>query len=402
MVRSDNTRLKVLHLVRWYPNRYDPMPGLFIQRHAEAANLFANCGLVYTHQVDVPKLNEGKYFLDYDVINSVPTSRVYYKAYSSPFQPLNKLINSYRFFKANNLGIKKITNEIGSFDLVHVHILTRLGIYGLYYKIIKKKPFIITEHWSRYLELTNAFNGLIRKYVTRIIVMNASFVTAVTKNLSNSMQSHNLQNNRYVILPNVVSGTFMDKQKSETCQNKKSTFIHVSCFEDKSKNVSGLLRVISKLSKVRDDFTFRLVGDGMDMEWLKKYSEELELNTKHVTFTGLLEGEALVEEMSKSDMLVIFSNYENFPVVINESLSLGVPVIATRVGGIPERINEQNGVLINPGDEGALQKAIGNFLDKKLTFNMNEIQRKARDEFSPQSIGKTLFELYQKSLATMK
>ena len=47
-----NNRLKVLNLVRWYPNRYDPMPGLFIQRHAEAEANCCDAGVVYTHIVD--------------------------------------------------------------------------------------------------------------------------------------------------------------------------------------------------------------------------------------------------------------------------------------------------------------------------------------------------------------
>ena len=47
----DRKKLKVLHLARWYPNKFDPMPGLFIQRHIEAANIYCECGVVYTHLV---------------------------------------------------------------------------------------------------------------------------------------------------------------------------------------------------------------------------------------------------------------------------------------------------------------------------------------------------------------
>lgn len=48
----DRKKLKVLHLARWYPNKFDPMPGLFIQRHIEAANIYCECGVVYTHLVE--------------------------------------------------------------------------------------------------------------------------------------------------------------------------------------------------------------------------------------------------------------------------------------------------------------------------------------------------------------
>ncbi|MCB4234228.1 glycosyltransferase family 4 protein [Kaistella anthropi] len=58
------------------------------------------------------------------------------------------------------------------------------------------------------------------------------------------------------------------------------------------------------------------------------------------------------EKMRASDCFVLFSDYENFPCVLLESLSTGTPVIATKVGGIPEVVNEKNGILIsNSKDE---------------------------------------------------
>ncbi len=391
-------KLKVLYLARWYPNRYDPMPGLFIQRHAEAANTCCDVGVVYTHQVDDSKSGNTIYKTDFTIENGVPTAKVYYLSSSVNLFPLNKLINVFRFFRANSIGIKLIVKSIGSIDLVHVHVLTRLGIIALFYRLFYGKPYIITEHWSRYLDLTGSFNGIFRKIVTRLVVHYASFVTAVTNNLAKAMQSHKLLNSNYVILPNVVDKAFFYEYDKSTSEVSQTAFVHVSCFEDKSKNVSGLLRVIKKLSETRNDFIFKLIGDGMDMDWLYSYSSELGLTDKQVVFTGLLEGDKLIKEMVASDMLVIFSNYENFPVVINESLAMGVPVIATRVGGIPERINSTNGILVEAGDEDQLLSGLVSFLDKKMSFNTDELQQKARDEFLPSTVGKILCDLYSKSL----
>jgi len=393
-----NNRLKVLNLVRWYPNRYDPMPGLFIQRHAEAANNCCDAGVVYTHIVDDKSPDGNIYDIDYNEINGVPTVKIYYTTSGLKLFPFNKIINIFRFFKANAIGVKHIKNQLGGFDIIHVHVLTRLGLIALYYKFFHGVPYLISEHWSRYLELTGSFNGFLRKVVTRIIVKYASTVTTVTDNLAKAMKSHSLSNDNYIVLPNVVDDVFLKNSDNSVAHSSPITFIHVSCFEDKSKNVSGLLRVISKLSKTRNDFIFRLVGDGMDMGWLRKYATELGLTEKQVIFTGLLEGEKLVEEMASANMMVVFSNYENFPVVINESLSLGVPVFATRVGGIPERINDNNGGLIDAGNEDQLLAKLIGFLDKKLSFNMSKIQVNARNEFSPTTIGNVLCEIYDKAL----
>ncbi len=389
---------KVLHLARWYPNRYDPMPGLFIQRHVEAASNCCDVGVVYTHQVEEEQKANSTYNIVFDIISGVPTAKIYYCSSNLGFTPLKKIINILRFYKANYLGIKQVNKHLAGFDLIHVHILTRLGLIALYYKFIHGKPYIITEHWSRYLELTGSFNGVFRKIVTRIIVKYASYITAVTNNLVKAMKSHKLLNNNYIILPNVVDDVFLAEFDNTKKIVDKTVFVHVSCFEDKSKNVSGLLRVIKKLSETRNDFIFKLVGDGMDMDWLRDYSDKQGLTNKYVLFTGLLEGDKLVEQMATSDVLVIFSNYENFPVVINESLSLGVPVIATRVGGIPERINDSVGILVDAGNEDQLYASFINFLDNKASFNTNEIKQKARAEFSSVTVGIILCDLYSKAL----
>lgn len=388
---------KILYLARWYPNRYDPMPGLFIQRHAEAASRYCKLGVVYTHVVENERIKG--FEAELSLINKVPTAKVYYNNPKFNIPLIAPLIKSIRFFRANAIGIKKIKIELEGFHLIHVHILTRLGIIALWYKWFKGKPYLISEHWSRYLKLTGDFKGLFRKWLTRIVVKNAAVVTTVTQNLANAMQSHGLKNANYKVLANVASDDFLKHDVAKT-KNRKTTFVHVSCFEDKSKNISGLLRVIKSMSMERTDFKFKLIGDGMDFEYLKKYAREIGLGTVVLEFTGLLEGKALVKEMAGADLMVVFSNYENLPVVINEGFVLGIPVIATRVGGIPEIVNHKNGKLIGAGDEKALEKLLHAYLDKKIKFNKKEIKSAAIEAYSAEKIGQEIYTFYLNSLNT--
>lgn len=396
-MKKNNNKLKILHLVRWYPNRFNPMLGLFIQRHVEAAALYADVGVVYTHLLE-NSISEKTFIVDFDSVGSIQTAKVYYLASKCRIMPIRKIINFHRFFKANRIGIKKVKREMNGFDLIHVHILTRLGLIALYHNIFHKKPTIITEHWSRYLELTGSFNGCLRKMITRIVVKRASAVTTVTSNLKNAMQSHGLLNSNYIVLPNVVDDIFIVHPKKVRQDSGKKVFLHVSCFEDKSKNISGLLRVVSSMAKERNDFSFRMVGDGFDFDSMKLYSQKLGLNEDIIQFTGLLEGEKLVDEMNNADLLVIFSNYENMPVVINEALSVGDPVIATRVGGIPEVITNDNGILVDVRNEEQLHKAFIKFLEGNTSFNMTQVQKQAIDKYSSKSVGKVLFNLYNESI----
>ncbi|HID91732.1 TPA: glycosyltransferase [Candidatus Peregrinibacteria bacterium] len=256
--------------------------------------------------------------------------------------------------------------------------------------------YLISEHWSRYLEVTGTFNGFLRKTLTRLIVKKASFVTTVTKNLADAMKKHGLVNDNYVVLDNVVDRVFYQTAKINT--KHKATFINVTCFTDRAKNISGLLRVIKSMTTKRNDFTFILVGEGEDLDKMKDYARKLEISKKQLVFKGLLEGEELVSEMANTDLLVMFSNYENLPVVINESFVLGIPVVSTNVGGIHEILNKSNGVLIDRKDESALEKTLVNYLDGKLKFDKKAIREEFRIKFSPEKIGIELFELYQKAL----
>lgn len=389
---NKSRKLNVLYLSRWYPNRYDPMPGLFIQRHAEAANMYNNIAVVYVHAVD--EQIDKKFEIVKETINSVSTVKIYYRSVKSNIPIIKQLCKITRFYRANFIGINLLKPEFKKFDLVHIHILTRLGLLGLYYKWFKNTNYIISEHWSRYLSATENFNGFIRKKLSRIICRNAFAVTTVTENLAKAMKSHKLYNDNYIVLANVLSPEFLTFQPAISDKKDKTNIVHVSCFEDKSKNVSGILRVIKTLTDVRDDVRFTLVGDGIDFKEMKEYANKLNIHSSNITFTGLLEGNELVKEMSNSSALLIFSNYENFPVVINEAMSLGVVVISTNVGGISEYINGSNGILVKPGNEEGLVKELEAFLDGKYNFHTKTFQQKAIHDFSMKNIGNQLNKLY--------
>jgi len=383
----------ILFLPRWYPNRYDPMVGLFIQRHAEAVALKLQISVVYVTEGD-PSQNK-VYEIVQSVEHKVSTIRIYYKKSLSRPVTLSKMINGFRFFKSNFLGINLIKKKIGDFQLIHVHILTRLAIIAFWFKIAKGIPYIITEHWSRYLPLNDGFNGFWRKKLTKLVVRYASIVTTVTINLAESMKNHGLLNPNYVVLPNVVDVnqfTIAHKQHRE-----KVRIVHISCFEDRSKNISGLLKVLRDLSKVRHDFECVMIGDGMDYQVIRDSAIDLE-SAGIVRFTGLLQNETLVDELALSDFLVLFSRYESLPVVILEALACGLPVVSSRVGGIPEIINNGNGLLVSASSEHQLFEALKLMLDTYQKYNPKDLRASVKSTNSYEAVSEFLNEIYLKSI----
>lgn len=101
-----------------------------------------------------------------------------------------------------------------------------------------------------------------------------------------------------------------------------------------------------------------LVGDGPMRAVLEREVADLGL-TGCVTLLGALPEEPTLHEIAKSDVLVLASLIEGLPVCLMEAMALGKPVIAPRVAGIPEMIQDgHNGLLFSPSDWNGLMHAL--------------------------------------------
>ena len=381
----NNEQKHILFLPRWYPHQFDPMFGLFIKKHAEAVSLYNQVSVLY-----IQGINSKEDFKKKQTFESPNLfTQIYYYRISA-----NKLWNVVRFWFYLIIGYLLIQKKKGKPDLVHVHILTRLGIFALILKWIYKTPYIITEHWSRYLPETNSYKGWLRKKLGKIVVRKAKAILPVSKALADAMKNHGLLNMNYQIIPNVVEDIFYEPL-NKSAKNHPIVFLHVSTFEDRSKNISGILRVIKQLSETRLDFEFWFVGDGIDFEAMKNYSMTLKIPTEVIRFYGIRQGKDLANIYHQADYLVMFSNYETFLVVINEAQACGLPVVCTRVGELSQLINETNGFLIEPRNEKQLESTLNNILINKPSFNASEIQKKAKKEYRYDAVSQRLNTIYR-------
>lgn len=390
---ENHSKLHILFLARWYPNRHDPMFGLFVKRHAEAVSIKHNVSVVYV--AESPTIQNCKFEIVRQNLHGVNEVIIYYRPNRFRNNFIGKALGFYRFFKANIKGIEEVKSTAGDFQITHIHILTRLGLIALFFKFRYHKPYLVTEHWSRYLSLTNGFHGFWRKFFSKWVVSNASAITTVTQDLSTAMQSHHLKNPNYVILPNVVDTKHFTISDSK--MNHKVKMIHLSCFEDRSKNISGIIETVRILSIQRKDFECIMVGDGMDFQQLKDSAIDLVQNGV-MKFTGLLEGKELSEMLKSADFLMLFSNYENMPVVILEAFACGLPVVASRVGGIPEMVNDSNGLLVDAGNIAQFSAALNTMIDSYMNYNAIEIRRQVESIYSFEAVASFLDQLYRKSL----
>jgi glycosyltransferase involved in cell wall biosynthesis len=236
----EEKKLTVFFYPAWYPHRCDSMFGLFVKRHAQAVSQFAEVGVVFVigGYIDSSKC----YDLEFANEADVKTVRIYFKK-STRFG-LSYFINGARYIKAVKKGYEFLKDRMGEPDVNHVHVLTRAGLYPLWKKITSGIPYIVTEHWSRYLPINKgAYSGMVRKFLTKKVVKCAFAVTPVSQRLAEAMQQYGLKNNRYTLINNVVdTDRFLPVPKEQECKH----WVHVSCFDEHPKNITGLLSGFAK------------------------------------------------------------------------------------------------------------------------------------------------------------
>jgi glycosyltransferase involved in cell wall biosynthesis len=363
------------------------MEGLFVQKHAQAVSLYNNVTVLFVYEHRDVKRFEVCKAENHEVKEII----VYFPANKNEI--INKIFKHLRFIYAYFLGFRTLRKSGFKIDLVHANVLTRTALIAYFYKIMTKTPYVITEHWSRLLPGQNGFNGFLRKFAAKKVVRSASYIMPVSSSLLKGLEEHKLLLTDYQIVENVVDDCFYEQY--EIIKRKKIRLLNVTCFDEKSKNLLGLLRTIRTLANDRDDFELVLIGEGVDYEKIKDYYKSLKFkNDEIVIFAGLKTSEEVAKIMQNADLLVQFSNYESAGVVVQEALVSGLPVVSTSVGIAPDYINETNGVLVAPGDEVALLYTLKKVIDNIQSYDNEVIRKNARDIFSYSSIGQKYNSVY--------
>ncbi len=120
------------------------------------------------------------------------------------------------------------------------------------------------------------------------------------------------------------------------------------------KNVQMLVRLMHRVAAIRADVDLVVVGTGPDRADLEQAARELDVRAR-VHFLGEARGDRLCACYTAADMFVLSSHYDNFPNVILEAMAMELPVVATKVGGVPSQVVEnETGYLVEPDDDEAM------------------------------------------------
>ena len=163
---------------------------------------------------------------------------------------------------------------------------------------------------------------------------------------------------------------------------------------EKIYNVDCIIRAFRIVHERFPESSLGIVGDGSQRPVLEKLAADLRLN-KCITFYGRIKHHEIQNYYNQYDIFINASNVDNQPGVILEAFASGLPVVSTRVGGIPFMVEDGvTGLLVGKGDcEGLAKKAIHLIEEPRLAHKLTYNAWVGCDKYSWENVKKTLIPL---------
>lgn len=168
------------------------------------------------------------------------------------------------------------------------------------------------------------------------------------------------------------------------------------------KGLDTAIRAMAMLSVERPELVFAVVGDGPGREPLERLAADLGVRT---VFAGQRPNEEIPDLIAAMDVTVCSSHREGMPLAVLEWMAAGKAIVASRVGGIPAMLSDEDeGLLVPPGDPASLAAAVARLLDDPAErARLGAAARlRQRREFRFDRTVATLEELYESLYAAVR
>jgi glycosyltransferase involved in cell wall biosynthesis len=297
-------------------------------------------------------------------------------------------------FSVFEQGLEAIVrDDARSFDLIHHHVIYPTGIWSARLARKWQVPLVVTEHWTIYNRQLRQDQPFWLRVISKYVAKHAAMICPVSLDLQQTMHNYGLKSN-YQVIPNVVDTDLFRIGEPEAGFH----FLHISSLEDRHKNITGILRTWRQVLDKLPQAVLHIGGDGPHLLW-SAFAADLGIASHQIDFFGECSAEEVAQRMSKAHCFMMFSRFENLPVVIVEAMASGLPVISSHVGGISEHLNAQRGMLVDSEDEGQLAAALVGMVALWPHYNRFDIRRYAVEHFSKEAIAKKYSATYQAVLA---
>lgn len=371
-------RKRILHLPKWFPNKFDNQNGIFIDKHICSVNEnYEQIVLSIFKDPDLKKriqvVEETRHNITYVEVSFKPVD---FKLMDVCLHGLFGLIYAFKYAK----GV----------SIIHTHVMGRNVGIGWVVSSIKSIKRIHTEHWSLFINPGQwKSKSKLYKTITRFLLGQMNHVLTVSEPLNKKLLEINPTIQSEVI-GNVISiNPYKNLEKNQTF-----TFIHVSDLRDDIKNISGVIDAFIHFeSQSESPVQFILIGDGEDRQKLETHAK----GHASILFQGRQTNQEVYRAMNRAHCLILNSRIETFGMVILEAFSCGIPAICAKNGVTEYFVDNQSGLVIEQEQTNQLVNAMKTIQLNYNTYQASTIKEKAKP-FSEVVIGNKIKRIYKTHL----
>jgi L-malate glycosyltransferase len=305
-----------------------------------------------------------------------------------PYLPLDKIT----WFRGIRKECSRVIKDINP-DLVHAHgtegAYSLIGINSGYKTIISIQGIInIIQKYDHTVSLF--FQNFIESYCIR----KNKYFGYRTKFDSGYVKSVN-PSAKLLYLPEAISPWFFNYSWN---LNESKSLLFVGNLL-KRKGIEVLLRAFPVIKKTHPNCILKVIGGGSPeyLSYLKNMAIKLGIND-HIIWYGSLSSIEIAEELTKTSIFVLPTFIDNSPNSLAEAMAVGVPCIASDIGGVPSMIKDgYDGMLVKPKDINDLAHKINLLLsDQQLQLNLSENARNtAKERNFPPKVAEITLNVYE-------
>ncbi len=357
--------MRILLIAHGFPRAPDDMAGSFLLALAHGQQARGHTVAAVTpHAAGLPEEEE---------VASVPVFRYRYGperaeslAYAGTMheQVLHSWAARWRLLRLLHASRRAVRRLVAAWrpDVLHVHWWVPGG-FAVWPPHGDQPPVVLTSHGTD-LFLIDRFPAT--RVLARPVFRLARHVTVISSPLVPRVESLGIPRERISVIPMPVVAHRFREATGAAAAARRLLFVG-RLVERKGAHVA--IEALELLRRKSRDAALTIVGDGPERASLERLVRDKGLS-ESVTFRGRLPTEHVARELAQADLFVMPAvtdwkgEQEGFGLVLVEAMMSGVPVVASRSGGIPDIVrNGETGLLVPERDPAALAAAIGQLLE---------------------------------------
>ena len=286
-------------------------------------------------------------------------------------------------------------------DVVHVHWWFPGG-FSVWPRLRGRVPYVITSHGTDLFLVDRVPSA---RFIAGPIFRNAAQTTVISTPLVARAERLGVPRADITVVPMPVDrAVATELEEPFTLRAGADRLLFVGRLIER-KGCAYAIRAVAELAEAGRDVRLVVVGDGPEREALTALAQSLAVGDR-VEFTGALSPAGVRDCYRAGGVFVMPAvtdwkgEQEGFGMVLVEAMAFGLPVVATRSGGIPDIVrDDENGVLVPERDVGALTRGIARVLDDPgLGARLAEAARDdVRHRFAPARIASAFDTVYRRA-----